>query len=68
MPGAVVRVLAKAGDAVTKGQVVVVVEAMKMENEFRSPIDGVLVEVPVTPGTAVEANALLAVIDPGVQG
>jgi biotin carboxyl carrier protein len=36
---------------------------MKMENEFRSPIDGVCKEVPVTPGTAVDANTVLAVIE-----
>jgi len=63
MPGAVVRVLAKKGDPVRKGQVIVVVEAMKMENEFRSPIDGVVAEVAVAPGVAVEANALLAVVE-----
>jgi biotin carboxyl carrier protein len=62
MPGAVARVLVKPGDAVQKGQVLVVVEAMKMENEFKSPVDGVVREVHAVPGTAVEANTLLVVV------
>lgn len=65
MPGAVARVLVKPGDAVVKGQVLVVVEAMKMENEFRSPCDGTVAEVGVKPGTTVEAGALLVTVAPG---
>jgi biotin carboxyl carrier protein len=62
MPGSVVRVLVAAGDAVTKGQVLVVVEAMKMENEFRAAEDGVVSSVGVTVGQAVEAGAVLVVM------
>jgi biotin carboxyl carrier protein len=65
MPGAVARVLVKPGDPVTKGQVLVVVEAMKMENEFRAPCDGVVADVGVKAGTTVEAGALLVTVTPG---
>jgi biotin carboxyl carrier protein len=64
MPGSVARVLASVGQTVTRGQVLVVVEAMKMENEFRSPIDGVVAKVVVEAGRPVDANALLVVVDP----
>lgn len=62
MPGAVVRVLAKAGDAVHKGQVVIVVEAMKMENELSARRDGHVREIAVAEGQSVEAGRLLLVI------
>jgi biotin carboxyl carrier protein len=62
MPGKVVRVLVKAGEAVQARQPVVVVEAMKMENELRAAVDGTLAEVHVRDGESVEAGALLAVI------
>jgi biotin carboxyl carrier protein len=64
MPGSIARVLCKVGDPVTKGQVLVVVEAMKMENEFKSPCDGVVAEVPAVPGATVESNAVLVVVGP----
>jgi biotin carboxyl carrier protein len=63
MPGRVVRVLVAAGDPVTARQAVVVVEAMKMENELRSPKDGRVKEVAVTPGASVEAGRVLLVIE-----
>ena len=63
MPGRIVRVLVVVGDRVAARQPVVVVEAMKMENELRSPRDGVVTEVRVVPGAAVESNAVLIVID-----
>jgi biotin carboxyl carrier protein len=62
MPGAVVRVPVQPGEAVAQGQVLVVVEAMKMENEFRAPIAGVVASVLVLPGQAVEAGAILVVL------
>jgi biotin carboxyl carrier protein len=62
MPGRVVRVLAEAGAGVEAGQGLVVVEAMKMENELRAPRAGRLAEVAVREGQTVEAGALLAVI------
>ena len=63
MPGRVVRVLVNPGDAVEARQGVVVVEAMKMENELRSPKAGVVRDVSVTPGTSVEAGRVLVVIE-----
>jgi biotin carboxyl carrier protein len=63
MPGRVVRVLVAAGDQVTARQPVVVVEAMKMENELRSPKDGRVKEVAVTPGASVEAGRILLVVE-----
>lgn len=62
MPGRVVRVLVAVGERVTARQGVVVVEAMKMENELRTPEDGVVKEVLVVPGAAVEAGAVLVVV------
>ena len=63
MPGRVVRVLVAPGDAVEARQPVVVVEAMKMENELRSPKAGRVKDVTVTAGTSVEAGRVLVVID-----
>ena len=63
MPGKVVKVLVRVGDAVKQGQGLVVVEAMKMENELRSPKDGKVVEVTAAEGQAVEANAKLCTVE-----
>jgi biotin carboxyl carrier protein len=63
MPGRVVRVLAAIGDEVAARQGVVVVEAMKMENELRAPRAGRVKEVSVEAGTSVEAGRVLAVIE-----
>ena len=62
MPGKVVRVLVKAGDAVRARQSVVVVEAMKMENEVRADRDGTVAEIHTRDGMSVEAGALLMII------
>lgn len=63
MPGKVVRVHIDAGTAVEKGAGVVVVEAMKMQNEMKSPRDGVVVSMNVKPGDTVNAGDVLAVIE-----
>jgi len=63
MPGRVVRVLVAPGDAVEARQAVVVVEAMKMENELRSPKAGRVKDVAVAAGSSVEAGRVLVVID-----
>jgi biotin carboxyl carrier protein len=63
MPGRVVRVLVAAGDQVEPRQPVIVVEAMKMENELRSPKAGRVKDVAVAAGTSVEAGRVLVVID-----
>jgi biotin carboxyl carrier protein len=62
MHGKVVRVLARQGDRVLEGQSLVVVEAMKMENELKSPKAGVVAELHAQEGQAVEAGAKLAVV------
>jgi propionyl-CoA carboxylase alpha chain len=62
MPGKVVRLLAKPGDRVVHRQPVVVIEAMKMENELRATRDGAVAELLVHEGQSVEAGTLLAVI------
>jgi len=62
MPGRIARVLVRPGDAVGARQPLVVIEAMKMENELRAGRDGTVVEVNVVEGQSVEAGALLAVI------
>lgn len=63
MPGKIVRVLVKAGDEVKARQGLVVVEAMKMENELRAARDGRVREVAVTEGQSVDAGAVLLVVD-----
>jgi biotin carboxyl carrier protein len=63
MPGKVVRILKSQGDAVIKGQGVIVVEAMKMQNELKSPKDGTVGEFKVAEGTTVGAGDVLVVID-----
>jgi biotin carboxyl carrier protein len=63
MPGRIVRVLVSPGDRVAAGQAIVVVEAMKMENEMRAPKDGVVREIRVAPGAAIDSGAVLVVID-----
>ncbi len=62
MPGRVVRVLARAGDAVEAGQGIVVVEAMKMQNEVRSPKAGTVERLLVKEGQAMNAGDTIAVV------
>ena len=59
MPGKILRVSVKVGDAVKKGEAIMVMEAMKMENEIKSPQDGVVKELKVTEGQNVETGAEL---------
>ena len=61
MPGLVLEVLAEAGDEVKKGQPLLILEAMKMENIIKSPGDATVKEVLVSPGQAVEKNMVLVV-------
>ena len=63
MPGRVLRLLVKPGDEVALRQGLVVIEAMKMENELGAPKAGRVTEVAVTEGTSVEAGRLLVVIE-----
>lgn len=63
MPGKIVRLLVAAGDEVRAGQGVVVVEAMKMQNEMRTARTGRVVSIPVGEGQTVAAGAVLATIE-----
>ena len=63
MPGKVVRVQIEAGANVEKGVGIVVVEAMKMQNEMKSPRAGVVVSIKVKPGDTVNAGDVLAVVE-----
>jgi biotin carboxyl carrier protein len=63
MPGKVIEVLVSEGDSVEKGQGLVIVEAMKMENEVRSPSAGEVKEIKVKPGDTVEAGAVLLIVE-----
>ena len=63
MPGKVVRILVEAGAEVAKGDGVVVVEAMKMQNELKSPKAGVVKEIRVNEGGTVSAGDILATIE-----
>jgi acetyl/propionyl-CoA carboxylase alpha subunit len=63
MPGKVVRVLVERGQRVAAAQGLVVVEAMKMENELKAPRGGTVIEVHVREGQAVDCGALLVVLE-----
>jgi biotin carboxyl carrier protein len=63
MPGKIVRVAVEPGQSVAAGEPLVVMEAMKMENEIRAPREGTVKEIAVRAGQAVETGAVLAVLD-----
>lgn len=63
MPGKVVRVLTESGTEIKAGEGVIVVEAMKMQNELKSPKDGVLKEIRFKEGDTVNAGDILALIE-----
>jgi biotin carboxyl carrier protein len=63
MPGKIVRVLAPAGTQVSAGQGVLVIEAMKMQNELKSPKDGVVKQVVAAEGASVTAGEVLAIVE-----
>ncbi|MCB0928844.1 MAG: biotin carboxylase N-terminal domain-containing protein [Mycolicibacterium insubricum] len=63
MPGMVIRVAAALGDAVTAGQPLLVLEAMKMEHTLAAPNDGVLAELNVTAGQQVDVGTVLALVE-----
>ena len=64
MPGKVVRVLVARGETVAAGQPILLFEAMKMQNELRTPQAGIVSQVQVQAGQAVEARELLYILDP----
>jgi biotin carboxyl carrier protein len=63
LPGKVVGILRGPGDAVREGEGVLLIEAMGMENEVRSPKDGKVVEITIGVGQSIEAGATLAIVD-----
>ena len=63
MPGKIVAVKANAGAAVKKGQVILILEAMKMENEVVAPEDGTIASIDVTVGASVESGDTLATLN-----
>lgn len=63
MPGKIVRILVEKGAEVTHGEGVIVVEAMKMQNEMKSPKDGVVKEIRFAEGDTVNAGDVLAIIE-----
>jgi biotin carboxyl carrier protein len=63
MPGTIIKVVASVGDKVKRGQVLVILEAMKMENEIVAPSDGEVASINVVSGASVNAGDLLASID-----
>ncbi|MGB3213045.1 MAG: biotin/lipoyl-containing protein [Desulforhopalus sp.] len=62
MPGTVLHVGVNVGDSVTKGQTLLVLEAMKMENEIMAPADGVVQELNIAKGVSVNAGDILVVL------
>lgn len=62
MPGTILSVNVAAGDSVKRGQVLMILEAMKMENEIMCPRDGKLLSLNTTKGASVETGTLLCVI------
>ena len=63
MPGKILAVKANVGDSVKKGQVILILEAMKMENDIVAPEDGTIASINVANGDAVESGAVLATLN-----
>ena len=63
MPGKILDVKAKVGDAVKKGQVILILEAMKMENDIVAPEDGTVASINAAVGSAVEAGETIATLN-----
>lgn len=63
MPGTILKVVAEVGDVVKRGSVLVVLEAMKMENEIVAPSEGVVASINVSRGASVNAGDLLASLE-----
>ena len=62
MPGTIMGVKVNVGDAVKEGQVIMILEAMKMENDIVAPCDGSVTSIVVKQGDSVDSNQLLATI------
>ena len=64
IPGKIVKVLVSKGDQVEVDRGLVIIEAMKMESELKSPITGIVTEIHIAAGDTVDTNALLVVVEP----
>ena len=64
IPGKIVSLNVKLGDIVKQGQVVMILEAMKMQNEIQAPLSGEIIEINCLSGESIEANMPLIVIEP----
>ena len=64
IPGKIVTIEVEVGQEVTEGQVILILEAMKMQNEIQAPINGKVVSVNCEEGQSIEANVPLVVIEP----
>ena len=64
IPGKIVTIEVALGDPVSEGQVVLILEAMKMQNEITAPIAGTVVEIHCEEGQSIEANVTLVIIEP----
>jgi biotin carboxyl carrier protein len=62
MPGVIAHVFVEEGQAVTKGEVVVILESMKMQNEFKSPKDGTIKSVRIQAGDKIDQQAIMVTI------
>ena len=67
MPGKVVEVHVKEGDAISEGDPLLVLEAMKMQNDLKSPVSGIVTKVNVADGQNVEATTVMVVIEPEAE-
>lgn len=63
MPGLLTNIIVSSGETVKKGDILLVLEAMKMENNIKSPIDGVVKTIPVTKGNSVDKNEILIIFE-----
>ncbi len=67
IPGKIVTIEVKEGQQVSEGQVVLILEAMKMQNEIQAPVNGTVVSVNCGEGDSIEANVPLIVIEPEAE-
>jgi biotin carboxyl carrier protein len=67
MPGKVVTIEVAQGDEVVEGQVILILEAMKMQNEIQAAVSGIVISVNCEEGQSIEANIPLVVIEPHVE-
>ncbi|WP_439620168.1 biotin/lipoyl-containing protein [Hyphomonas sp.] len=64
MPGTVISVLASPGDAIAQGQIIIVIESMKLETSLKAPRDGVVDEIRSLPGSSFDRDAVLVTLQP----